>query len=296
MSNILVTGASGHLGAAVTESLLKKTNAANISILVRNAGKAAGFAAKGVKVLVGDYDNYASLVAAFKGIDKLYMVSGNDIANRNQQQDNVVNAAKEAGVKHIVYTSYQRKNETDSSPIAFIAKGHLNTETQLKASGLIYTILQHGIYADMIPIFAGEHLLDNKTIYLPAGEGKTAYAVRTDQAEAGANVLLDETGKYNNKSIELGGSEAVSWTEIAAIISKATGRPIVYVSPTNEEFTATLTKAGVPAEYIGLFSSFSNAAKEGEFENVTNNLETLLDREPVTIAAYLQSVYGKVTA
>jgi NAD(P)H dehydrogenase (quinone) len=296
MSNILVTGATGHLGAAVTESLLKKTSSASISILVRNADKAAGFAAKGVNVLVGDYDNYASLVTAFKGIDKLYMVSGNDIANRNQQQDNVVNAAKEAGVKHIVYTSYQRKNETGSSPIAFIANGHLNTETQLKASGLIYTILQHGIYADMIPIFAGEHLLDNKTIYLPAGDGKTAYAVRTDQAEAGANVLLDETGKYNNQSIELGGSEAVSWAEVAAIISQITGQPIVYVSPTNEEFTATLTKAGVPAEYIGLFASFSNAAKEGEFDNVTNNLETLLGRGPISVAAYLRSVYGKVTA
>jgi NAD(P)H dehydrogenase (quinone) len=192
------------------------------------------------------------LLAAFKGIDKLYMVSGNNIANRVQQQDNVVNAAREAGVKHIVYTSFQRKNETDSSPIAFIAKGHLNTEQKLKASGLTYTILAHGIYAEMIPIFAGEHLLDTKTIYLPAGDGKTAYALRTDQAEAGANVLLDETRKYNNKTIELGGDEALSWGQIAAIITETTGEEIKYVSPSVEEFTNTLTQAGVPAEYIGM--------------------------------------------
>jgi len=293
MSKILVTGATGQLGKAVTESLLKQTDAANISVLVRDAEKAAAFKAQGVNVKIGDYNDYASLVAAFKGIDKVYMVSGNDLANRIPQQDNVVSAAKEAGVKHVVYTSYQRKNETDLSPIAFVGNGHLNTERKLKASGLSYTILQHGIYADMIPIFAGEHLLDNKTIYLPAGEGKTTYVVRTDFGDAGANVLLDKTGKYDNKSIELGGAEGLSWSEVAKLIGEITGVEITYVSPSNDEFTDTLTKAHVPAEYIGLFTGFSNAAKEGEFENITGNLKSILGREPETVAAYLKAIYGK---
>ena len=292
MSNILVTGATGHLGKAVTESLLSKTNAANINILVRDAEKAADFKAKGVNVKVGDYSDYQSLLAAFKGIDKLYLVSGNDIANRDGQQINVINAAKEAGVKQIVYTSFQRKNETASSPISFVAASHLSTEQALKASGLTYTILQHGLYADMIPIFAGQQLLENHTIYLPAGNGKTAYSLRTDQAEAGAVVLLDETGKYDNKSIELAGSEALSWGQIADIIAKITGKPIVYVSPSVEDFTAALTKAGVPAEYVGLFAGFSKAAEEGEFENVNNELETIIGKKPVTVKAYLQAVYG----
>lgn len=293
MSNILVTGATGHLGKAVTESLLKKTDAANISILVRDAEKAAEFKAAGVNVKIGDYNNYASLGEAFKGIDKVYMVSGNDLANRIPQHDNVINAAKEAGVKYIVYTSYQRKNETDTSPIAFVGNGHLHTEQKLKESGLIYTILQHGIYADMIPIFAGEHLLQNRTIYLPAGDGKTTYVVRTDFGEAGANVLLDETGKYDNKSIELGGAEGLSWVDVAKLISEITGAKIDYVSPSNEEFTETLTKAHVPAEYIGLFTAFSNAGKEGEFENVTDNLKSIFGREPETVKEYLKTVYGK---
>jgi NAD(P)H dehydrogenase (quinone) len=293
MSHILVTGATGQLGKAVTESLLKKTAASNIHILVRDAGKAAAFKAQGVTIHVGDYSDYASLVKAFKGIDKVYMVSGNDIANRAQQHDNVVNAAKEAGVKQVVYTSFQRKNESNTTPIAFVAHSHLSTEAKLKASGLNYTLLQHGIYADMIPIFAGEHLLDTKTIYLPAGDGKTAYALRTDQAEAGANVLLDESGKYVNQSYELAGNEAVSWAQIAEIISGITGVKISYVSPSVKEFEATLTKAGVPAEYIGLFAGFSQANAQGEFENVTNELETILGRKPVSVATYLQSVYKK---
>jgi NAD(P)H dehydrogenase (quinone) len=293
MSHILVTGATGHLGKAVTESLLKKTAASNIHVLVRDAAKAAAFKEQGITIHVGDYSDYTSLVSAFKGIDKVYMVSGNDIANRGQQHDNVVNAAKEAGVKQVVYTSFQRKNETDTNPIAFVANSHLSTEAKLKASGLNYTLLQHGIYADMIPIFAGEHLLDTKTIYLPAGDGKTAYALRTDQAEAGANVLLDESGKYINKLFELAGSEAVSWAQIADIISNITGVKINYVAASVAEFEDTLTKAGVPAEYIGLFAGFSQANAQGEFENVTNELETILGRKPVSVAAYLQSVYKK---
>jgi NAD(P)H dehydrogenase (quinone) len=297
MSNILITGATGHIGKAVTESLLKKTNKAALSILARDADKASAFNAIGVNVRIGNYDNYTSLLAAFKGIDKLYMVSGNnDLANRHKQHANVINAAKEAGVKHIVYTSYQRKNETETSPIAMVGSSHLYTEELLKASGLIYTILQHGLYADLIPAFAGEQLLRNKTIYLPAGDGETTYALRADQAEAGANILLDETGKYNNTSIELGGPAAVSWAMVAEIISEITGETIVYTPADYAEFVETMTKAGVPAKISGIVAGFSLAAKEGEFDHVTNNLETLLGRKPVSVHTYLQSVYGKVMA
>jgi len=291
MSNILVTGATGHLGSAVIETLLKKTKAAKVTILVRNAEKTAALKSKGVNIAIGDYSNYQSLIAAFQGIDKIYLVSGNDIANRAHQHENVINAAKEAGVKHIVYSSFQRKNESADSPIAFIANSHLSTEQALKASGLVYTLLQHTLYADIIPVFAGDQLLQTKTIYLPAGTGKTAFAVRTDLAEAGANVLIDETGKYNNLSIELTGPESVSWEQIASIISSATGEKIVYVSPSVEEFTIALTSAQVPAEYIGMFAGFSQATAEGEFESVNNELENLLGRKQLTVASYLKSVY-----
>lgn len=293
MSNILVTGATGHLGNAVTNSLLEKTGAANVTILVRDAEKAVDFKNKGVKIAIGDYSDYASLIAAFKGIDKIYLVSGNDIANRAAQQDTVINAAKAAGVKHIIYSSFQRKSDSPGSPIDFIASSHLQTENTLKASGLTYTLLQHTLYADIIPLFAGEQLLETKTIFLPAAQGKTAFAVRTDLAEAGANVLLDETGKFDNKAIELTGPAAVSWEQIAASISEITGQPIVYVAPSADEFTAALTGAGVPAEYIGLFAGFSQAIAIGEFDGVNSELENLLGRKPLTVAEYLKSVYQK---
>jgi NAD(P)H dehydrogenase (quinone) len=292
MSKILVTGATGHLGKAVTAFLLQKTDAANISILVRDAEKAADFRAKGVKINVGDYENRTALLTALEGVDKLYLVSGLD-HNRDAQHENVINLAKEAGVKHILYTSFQRKTESGNSPIAFVADSHLYTEKVLKASGVTYTILQHGLYTDMIPIFAGDKLLETKTIFLPAGEGKTAFATRADMAEAGALILLDETGRFDNKVLEIAGPEAVSWGRIAGMISKITGETITYTSPSVPDFTAALTDAGVPQQYVSTFAGFSQTIGNGEFENVSGALENLLGRKPVTVEEYLRGVYGK---
>jgi NAD(P)H dehydrogenase (quinone) len=292
MKKILVTGATGPLGGAVIESLLKKTPSSSIAGLARNVEKAAGLKAKGVEVRVGDYDNYLSLVAAFKGIDKLYFVSGNDVAHRMTQHENVVSAAQEAGVRQVVYTSIPRKDESDASPVYFVTRSHIQTEQLLKSSGLTYTILQHGIYLEMIPVFAGEHLLETKTIYQPSGNGKAAFALRTDLAEGGANVLLDITDRYDNKVLLLTGAEAISYDDAAKSIAKATGLPIIHHSPSLEEFTATLTAAGVPSEIVGLVAGFATAIKAGEFDVISGDLEMLLGRKPATAAQFLATVYN----
>ena len=140
MNKILITGATGHLGKEVANALLKKVNASSVAVMVRDTTKAKDLEAKGVEIRTGDYGNDESLVKAFAGIDKLYFVSGSDMQNRVQHHKNVVKAAKEAGVKHIVYTSYQRKNETSTSPIAMVGEGHLAAEKALKESGITYTI------------------------------------------------------------------------------------------------------------------------------------------------------------
>ncbi len=106
-------------------------------------------------------------------------------------------------------------------------------------------------------------------------------------------MLLDESGKYDNQSIELTGAEAVSWNEIAGVISQITGETITYVSPADEEFKTTLTQAGVPVEIVTLSGGFAKATREGEFEQVTTHLENLLGHKPVSVADYLQTVYSK---
>jgi len=145
----------------------------------------------------------------------------------------------------------------------------------------------------MIPVFSGEHLLETKTIYQPAGDGKVAYAVRTDLAEAGANVLLETTDKYDNKIFQLTGSEAISYYDAAKSISKATGLTISYHSPSVEEFRGTLVKAGVPAEVVDVLAGFATAIKIGEFDRVSGHLEALLGRQPKTAGQFLASFYQR---
>jgi len=166
MSNILVTGATGGLGKAVVENLLKTTSSAQLSVLVRDPAKAADLQAQGVTIRQGDYEDYASLTAAFVGVEKLLLVAGNDVPRRTPQHTNVINAAKEAGVKHLVYTSFQRKTEDGSSPIAFVTDAHLATEKLLHESGLVYTILLNSLYLDVLPQLMGPQVLETGTIYL----------------------------------------------------------------------------------------------------------------------------------
>lgn len=288
---ILVTGATGHLGRAVVNGLLKKISPADIAVLVRREAQAKHFRDLGVDVRIGDYDHFDSLVNAFTGIDKLYFVSASDFHNRLPQHINVVNAAKQAGVKHVVYTSFQRVNETETSPIAQLAKPHLVTEQLLRESGMTYTILRHGLYFDTIPMFIGDNILETRSIYTPAGEGRTAYALRAEQAEAGVNILLGEG--HENKEYELAGTQSFSYGDVAAALSAHTQTPIKYHSPSVEEFTQTLTQANVPDMYIGLFAGFSTAIKEGEFAKTSGDLEQLIGRKPSTLREYINKAYAQ---
>jgi NAD(P)H dehydrogenase (quinone) len=287
---ILVTGATGHFGKTTIDFLLGKGISANdIAALVRDESKATDLKAKGIELRKGDYNDFASLVAAFKGVDKLLLVSGNDIANRLKQQENAVTAAREAGVKHIIYTSFARKNETDTSPIAFVGKSHIETEKLIKASGIPYTIMLNGLYADVLPMFFGEKVLESG-IFLPAGDGKAAYTTRNDMAEAAANILLGDG--HVNREYVMTNTTNYTLKEAASIVSELTGKDVSYVSPTAEVYSKTLSGAGVPMEYIGMFAGFSEAIRQGEFETSSNDLEKLIGRRPTSLKEFFKTVYN----
>jgi NAD(P)H dehydrogenase (quinone) len=290
-AKILVTGATGNFGKLTIDFLLNKgIDAANISALVRDEAKASDLKAKGVNLKIGDYDNYDSLLAAFQGIDKLLLVSGTDLANRSKQQLNAVQAAKEAGVKHIIYTSFERKNETATSPIAFLAKSHIDTDNAIKESGIKYTILKNNLYLDVLPMFLGEQVLESG-IYFPAGEGQAAYVSRTDLAEATANILISDG--HENKEYATNNIENYSMKDIAESLSKISGKEINYLNPNSEEYAGALKNAGVPGEYIGMFVGFAEAIKQGEFQTNSSDLEKLLGRKPVSLNDFLKLVYSK---
>lgn len=287
---ILITGATGNYGKATIDFLIKKgVSSENIAALVRDEEKAGDLKSKNIEVRIGDYDNYSQLVTAFEGIDKLLLISGSDIVNRDRQHQNVVRAAKETGVKHIFYTSFERKNETETSPIAFVAASHIDTEKWIRNSGIQYTILRNNLYLDLLPLFFGEKVLETG-VFLPAGDTKGAFALRDDLAEATANLLI--TKGHENNVYNFSNTENVSIGEIAKSLSEIVDKEIPYTSPSNELYIQTLNNAKVPADYVGMFSGFSTAIKQGEFTVDHSDLERFLGRKPTTAKQFLSQVYA----
>ncbi|MBN8685792.1 MAG: SDR family oxidoreductase [Chitinophagales bacterium] len=288
---ILVTGATGHFGKANIDLLLKKGYpATSIAALVRDESKAGSIKATGVEIRTGDYEDYSSLVKAFSGIDKLLLVSSNDLNNRSAQQANAVKAAREAGVNYILYTSFVRKDESEASPIAFVSQSHIATEELIRESGLAYTIFRNNLYLDYVPVFIGDKVLENG-IYWPAGTTPGAYALREEMAESAANVL---TGNgHENKTYNISNTRSWTFQEVAGLISKITGKEISYFSPSQQEYKSTLSQAGVPGQYITMFAGFAEAIRLGEFDSAADSdLDTLLGRTPTSLEAYLEKVYG----
>jgi len=290
MSKILVTGATGQLGKATVNELLQRVNANDIYALVRDVSKAEDLKANDVNIALGDYNDYASLITAFKGIDKLYFVSSSDLVNRFGQHQNVVQAAAEAGVGHIIYTSAQRRTEDGSSPIAFAADAHWQTDNLIKGSGLTYTILKHGLYMDILPMFMGGKVIETGTIFLPAGDGKSSYASRADLAAAGA-VILTTTG-HQNKVYEFGGPVSYSFHDIAGILSELSGKNIQYVSPSAEVYAEQLKGYGVADEMIQGAASFCVAIAQGEFDFPSTDLEIILGRKTQSLQDFLKAAYN----
>lgn len=291
MEKILVTGASGHLGNEIVNLLLAVVPSTNLSVLARDPAKLEDLKKKGVTIHQGDYSNSNSLVKAFSGIDKLMFVSSNDLTNRLLQHEHVIKAAVEAKVKHIVFTSFQRKNETSTSPIYFLTGDYVASEKMIAASGLTYTILKNGFYTDFVPVLLGEKVLETGTVYIPAGNGKAAYTLRSDLA-AGAVAILTGTG-HENKTYECCADKAYTFDEVAEVLSRVTGKPIKYVSPTQDEYKKTLLGAGVPEPFVNLMAGSAEAINQGEFEKTDKTLSQLIGRECTTLETYLSSTYKR---
>ncbi|MCC6372335.1 MAG: SDR family oxidoreductase [Bacteroidia bacterium] len=289
---ILVTGATGHFGSATIQFLLKSGLEANqITALVRHEQAANEFEKIGVATAIGDYDNYASLLNAFKNVDKLLFVSASDIGKRLLQHQNVVKAAVEAGVKHIVYTSFQRKNETEASPLWMVAQAHLQTEKWIKESGMSYTILKNNLYMDFVPAFLGEKVLETGVIYVPAQKGSLSAVLRSEMAEAAAAVLIGKG--HEGKVYDFVNTKAITYDDIANTISEIAHKQINYISPTVAEYTDTLTKYQVPQEVIGIFTAFAVAQSQGELDVTGSDLKNLIGRNPLSVKDFIKQLYSE---
>ncbi|VXB58783.1 NAD(P)H dehydrogenase (Quinone) [Flavobacterium sp. 9AF] len=293
-NKILITGATGGLGSKVINLLKQNVASKNLVVLVRDLDNELvnQYKNDGLELRIGDYANFESLENAFKDIDTLYFVSAGDDNNRSELHKNVVDVAKKVGIKHILYTSGVRKNESNVSPIATLIASHIQTENFIKDSGINYTIFRHNLYAEVIEMLIGDknQLVKNKAIYLPTSNGITSFVPKDDLAEAEVKVILNPY-LYLNKTLEFNGSESISFSEIAKNLSKILKVTIEYNSPEVPEFVNTMNRFGVPNHIIEMLSSFSLAIAQGEFDHQTNDLEMILGRKTKTIYDFLKQTY-----
>jgi NAD(P)H dehydrogenase (quinone) len=280
---IEITGATGHLGQLTLTELLKTVPASQLVAIVRNPAKAETLAQQGVIVRQAEYGDQAALTAALEGVDKLLLISSSEVGQRAIQHRNVIDAAKAAGVKFIAYTSLLHD---DRSPLGLHVE-HVDTEQYLAASGIPYALLRNGWYSENY-LASAPAALAHGVFIGSAGEGKIASATRSDYAAAAAKVISSEG--HAGKVYELAGDEAWTLSELAAELSKQSGKPVVYQNLSEADFATALKGAGLPEAFANLLAdSDAGAAKGGLFDS-SRMLSTLIGRPTTPICDSIRDV------
>src|SRR5690554_1434798 len=263
-----ITGATGQLGRLVVEKLKHKTNSENLVALVRSPAKAADL---GIEARAFDYSEPKTLTTPLQGIDYLLLISGAELGKRKTQHENVIKAALAANIKLIVYTSMLY---ADTSSLS-LAPEHLATEDLLKASGIPYTILRNGWYTENYQnSISGA--IDAGAFIGSAGEGKRTSASGEDYAEAAAVVLTSEG--HQGKTYELAGDESFTLKDLAAEISRQTGKDIPYNNLPEEEYAEILKSVGLPESLAQSIASWDIGASKGDLFNDSKVLSKLIER------------------
>ncbi|VTP15945.1 Quinone oxidoreductase 2 [Phytobacter ursingii] len=280
---IAVTGATGQLGALAVEALLKTVNASEIVAIVRNPAKADALAQKGVVVRQADYGDQAALTAALTGVEKLLLVSSSEVGQRAAQHRNVINAAKAAGVKFIAYTSLLH---ADKSPLGLHVE-HVETEKMLADSGIPYALLRNGWYTENY-LASAPAALAHGVFIGAAGEGKIASATRADYAAAAARVI--STDGHAGKVYELAGDSAWTLSELAAELSKQSGKPVVYQNMSEAEFAGALKGVGLPDVFANLLADSDIGASKGGLFDDSHTLSKLIGRPTTPLAESVKGI------
>jgi len=281
---IAITGATGQLGHLVVNQLKTMVNAADIIALARTPAKAADL---GVTVRAADYNQPSTVEESLRGVDTLLLISSNEIGQRAAQHNNVIEAAKKAGVKRVVYTSVLH---ADTSPLS-LADEHRATEVALKAAGTPFTILRNGWYTEnytgSIPGAIAEGAVRGS-----AGDGRVSSAPRVDYAEAAVAVLLG-TG-HEGKTYELAGDDSYTLSDLAAEICRQTGKTIPYIDLPEAEYAAALTSRGVPEGLAKAIAGWDVAVSQGALFDDSRQLSALIGRSTTPLSTAVAEALKQV--
>lgn len=271
-----VTGATGQLGRLALDELLGHVPASSIVALARDPARLADYAAKGVVVRAADYDAPEGLPAALAGIDRLLLISASTLGERPRQHGNVIDAAKQAGVGFIAYTSILRADDT---PIRLGAE-HKASEEKLAASGIPHALIRNGWYNENY-VLNLPYQVETGVITGAQGDGRISSASRADLAAGAVQVLLKgKAGEVYN----LAGDTSWTMADFAAELSRQSGKPVRYEDMAEADFAASLLAAGLPAHYAPVFANSAFATSQGALEENSGTLGKLIGRPTTPIA------------
>ena len=278
MPKIAVTGVTGNLGGMV--SRLCKKNGIEVRNLARNVEKAEklGFSS----VFKSSYDKSEDTVKSLEGIEVLFMVSGSENPNRVQQHKDFIDAAKVAGVSHIIYLSFYNASKNS---IFTLGRDHYATEEYIKENGFKYTFLRDNFYVDFFVDLCREY----GEIKGPAGNGKVSAVVRSDVSEVAAKIL-ENLGKWENQTLNMTGPEELSMAEIVKAVSEYFGKEIKYIEETVEEaYESRKIWKAEQWEYDSWVSTYT-AIAENEQSGISNDIEKVLGRKATSLTEYLEKI------
>lgn len=281
---IAITGATGQLGELIIQALLTHIPADNIVALVRNKTKALKLKQQNIELRHFDYDSPETLAPALIGIDKLLLISANEIGRRTAQHQAVIEAAKNAKVPYIAYTSLLRAN---TSPLG-LAQEHRETEALIQASGLTYTFLRNNWYSENYIAGVVQNAASGQ-LFSAAKDGKISSASRTDYAEAAAIVLASTN--HDNKTYELAGSENFTKLDLAKYIEKASGKKVSRIELSASDLTHGLQQAGLPKTLISVIVDADLQTVEGAMYSESKDLEQLIGRKTISVQSQIEALF-----
>ncbi|WP_108127541.1 SDR family oxidoreductase [Saccharospirillum mangrovi] len=280
---IAITGASGQLGRLVLNQLLETNPASDIVALARKPETLSGYADQGVQVRQADYDKPETLLPALKGVKKLLLISGSEVGKRTAQHRAMIDAAVQAGVTLVAYTSILR---ADTSSL-MLAQEHLATEQALQASGLPFVLLRNGWYSENYTGTAAM-TVEHGALFGAAGDGRIATATRADYAAAAVAVLTGSES-HAGKVYELAGDQGFTLSEYAAELAKISGKPVSYTNQSQADFQAFLQQVGLPEGLAQMLADSETGASRGELFDDSKTLSKLIGRPTTPISESIKA-------